>query len=172
MTVRTHGDFIVLPHWEIMPQYPTQSPYPDTELFNPCPILLMPSAWQGSDKYKSLSHWFDSIMVWIPWSTKPRDGCSTDSARLVPSRGELVLRWVCDYLNYTHNYPPGMRQTTSMSQRIYYTGHIEGWAPNIIIFCIQGGDYGAIRITLGRGKIEISIQFLSPKVHQAWWLNR
>ena len=32
--------------------YPTQSHYPDTEPTGPCPILIMPSARLGSDKYK------------------------------------------------------------------------------------------------------------------------
>ena len=27
---------------------------------DPCPILVMPSARPGSDKYEFLSHWFDS----------------------------------------------------------------------------------------------------------------
>ena len=27
------------------------------------PILTMPSAWLGSDRYQFLSHWFDSIRV-------------------------------------------------------------------------------------------------------------
>ena len=40
VTVHTHGDFIVLPHW-----YPNQS-------YCPCPILLMPSTRLGSDKYQ------------------------------------------------------------------------------------------------------------------------
>ena len=36
----------------IMTRYPTQSHYPDTELINPCPISIMPSAKLGIDKYK------------------------------------------------------------------------------------------------------------------------
>ena len=43
-----------------MTQYPTQSHYPDTEVTNPFPILLMPSARLGSDKYQFESNWFDS----------------------------------------------------------------------------------------------------------------
>ena len=39
-TVRTHHDFIVLPHWDTRPwtaiaQFPTQSSYPDAELHSP-----------------------------------------------------------------------------------------------------------------------------------------
>ena len=30
----------------------TQSYYPDTEPTSPCPILIVPSAWLGSDKYQ------------------------------------------------------------------------------------------------------------------------
>ena len=32
-------------------RHPTQSHYPDTEPTSPCPILIMLSAWLGSDKY-------------------------------------------------------------------------------------------------------------------------
>ena len=49
MTVHTQGNFIVLPHSETRPHYP------DTEPLNPCPILIIPSAWLGSDKYQFLS---------------------------------------------------------------------------------------------------------------------
>ena len=46
-----------------MTSYPTQAHYPDTEPISPCPILKLPSAWLGSDKYKCLHHWFDSPKV-------------------------------------------------------------------------------------------------------------
>ena len=36
----------------------------DTELTNPYPILIMPSAGLGSEKYQFKSHWFDSTRVW------------------------------------------------------------------------------------------------------------
>ena len=38
VTVGVHGDFIVLPHWEIstMTQYPTQPQYPDSS-----PVLAL-----------------------------------------------------------------------------------------------------------------------------------
>ena len=35
-----------------MTGYPAESHYPDTELTSPCPILMIPSAQVGSDKYK------------------------------------------------------------------------------------------------------------------------
>ena len=46
-----------------MTQYHTQSNYPDIEPTSPCPILILWSAWLGSDKYQCLSHWFDSTEV-------------------------------------------------------------------------------------------------------------
>ena len=73
VTVDTHGDFIVLPYWKTrlsepwrlysatlledqavstMLWYPTQSYFTDTEPASPCPILIMPSSWLGSDKYQ------------------------------------------------------------------------------------------------------------------------
>ena len=57
MTVRTDGDVYSAATLgdqaaNTTNQYPTQSYYPHTELTSPCPILLMPSAWLGSDKYK------------------------------------------------------------------------------------------------------------------------
>ena len=53
----------------------TQSHYPDTEPTSHCLILIMPSAWLGSDKYKIISHWFDltrfrSHEGRMPWSPK------------------------------------------------------------------------------------------------------
>ena len=56
----------------------------------PCRILEMPSARLGSDKYKSLSHWFDSTTVLthevqIPPSSRTGGGCSTHST--IPSGG-------------------------------------------------------------------------------------
>ena len=51
VTVRTHGNLIMLSHWKFRP--PKSWPrYPDTVLSSPCPILLMPSTRQGSKKYK------------------------------------------------------------------------------------------------------------------------
>ena len=44
VTVCTHGNFIMLPHWDVS-CYPTQSHYPDTE---PTSIVIMPSARLGS----------------------------------------------------------------------------------------------------------------------------
>ena len=41
------------------PWYLTQSHYPDTEPTSAFSILVMPSAFLGSDKYKWLSHWLD-----------------------------------------------------------------------------------------------------------------
>ena len=43
----------------IMTYYVTQSHFPGTEPTSPCPILIMPSAWLGSDKHTFISHWFD-----------------------------------------------------------------------------------------------------------------
>ena len=40
--------------------YPTQSHYPTTEQTSPCPMLIMPSAGLGSDKYQFKGFWFDS----------------------------------------------------------------------------------------------------------------
>ena len=77
MTVCTHGDFIMLPHWESRPP----APWPDiplthiisdTVLTSPCPFLIMLSAWLGSDKYKPLSHWFDSTSIWRCEVRNPR----------------------------------------------------------------------------------------------------
>ena len=47
-----------------MTSYPIQSHYPDTELISPCPILLMPSARLGSDKYQ-----FYESLVWLDQET-------------------------------------------------------------------------------------------------------
>ena len=56
------GDFIVLPHWEtIRPS----APCPDISNI-PCPILIMPSTWLGSDRYTFLSNWFNTgSKLWV-----------------------------------------------------------------------------------------------------------
>ena len=70
VTVHTHGDFVECCSTgslttSIMTWYPIQSFYPNTEPTSPCPILIMSSAWLGSDKYQFLSHWFDSTRIRI-----------------------------------------------------------------------------------------------------------
>ena len=65
--------------------YLTQLHYPGTEPTSPCPILIMPSARLGSDKYQFKSHWFDSTRfrssnLRIPQSPKTGGRCSTHSA--------------------------------------------------------------------------------------------
>ena len=48
-----------------MTGYPMQ-PHPDTEPISPCPILIIPRTWLGSDKYRFLNHWLDLTSVRIP----------------------------------------------------------------------------------------------------------
>ena len=60
--------------------YPTQSCYLNIEAISPCPILIMPSTWLGSDKYK-----FDKSLVWLDHAfnltiSRTQDPCSTDLA--------------------------------------------------------------------------------------------
>ena len=43
--------------------YPIQSHYPDIGPTSACPILLMLSAWLGSDKHKYFRHWFGFTSV-------------------------------------------------------------------------------------------------------------
>ena len=67
VTVPTHGNSIVLPQWATRlpatwPDIP-QSHYPNKKPTSPFPILIMLSAWLGSDKYKSLCPWFDLTRV-------------------------------------------------------------------------------------------------------------
>ena len=62
VTVRTHGDFIVLPHLQTsLPEsYPIKSHYHDTKLTSPWPILLMLSSKLGSDENQ-----FCKSLVWL-----------------------------------------------------------------------------------------------------------
>ena len=46
-----------------MTWYPTQSHYHDTELTSACPILIIPGACLGSDKYQFLDYWFTSTRI-------------------------------------------------------------------------------------------------------------
>ena len=91
VTVRIHGDFYsAAPLGDQAPItmicYPTQSHYSDTEPTSPCPIIIMPSTWLGSDKFQFYK--FDSTRFWIfevRRSENPKlgDGCSTHLA--IPS---------------------------------------------------------------------------------------
>ena len=47
--------------------YPHQSHYPNTEPNSPCPILIIPSTWLGSDKYQ-----FYKSLVWLNQDSNPR----------------------------------------------------------------------------------------------------
>ena len=70
----------------IMPWYPMQSHYPDTQPTSPYHIIIMPSAWLESDKYQFESHYLTGVWtckVRIPRFTKTGDGCSTHLA--IPS---------------------------------------------------------------------------------------
>ena len=48
-----------------MIKYPTQLHYPATEPTSPCPILIMPSAWLGSDKYTFIYVTLSHIVSWL-----------------------------------------------------------------------------------------------------------
>ena len=67
VTVHTHGDFIQLSHWETgLPVLWRDIPLSHTILTLSEPVLaicLYCQAWLRSDKYKSLSHWFDLTRV-------------------------------------------------------------------------------------------------------------
>ena len=66
VTVCSHGNFIVWPHWEATDMltwwYLTQSYYFDATLTSCCPILLMVSTRVGSDKCQ-----FVKLLVWLGW---------------------------------------------------------------------------------------------------------
>ena len=100
----THGNFIVLPHWKIMPLAPwpnqTQFHYPDTELTSPCSILLMLNTKQGSNNYqfdKSLA-WLDQ--EWIPKSPTRDAPYSTNSATM--SSMPMSRVWI-DLMTWSEN---------------------------------------------------------------------
>ena len=57
VTVRTHVDFIMLPHWKnqtvgIMTRCPTQPYYPNAVITSPLPIVVMSSTKLDSDMYQ------------------------------------------------------------------------------------------------------------------------
>ena len=63
VTVHTHGNFIVLLHWEIRslaPWLDISQPLSWHWAEQPCPIQLMPSTWLGSYKFQ-----FDKSLVWL-----------------------------------------------------------------------------------------------------------
>ena len=73
--------------------YPTQSHY-RTEPTSPCPILMMPDARLGSDKYQFKSHWFNLTRV---WTRKVQTGtCGGLDSRIVQRR-----RWML----YSFSHP-------------------------------------------------------------------
>ena len=65
--------------------HPTQSHYADAEGTSPCPLLIMPCAWLGNEKFQFWCRCFLSIRVQthklrVPWSPKVGDGHSTHLA--------------------------------------------------------------------------------------------
>ena len=105
MTVCTHGNFIVLPNWQIR----LLAPWPDIPLTNsewtsPCPILLMPSAWLGSDKYQ-----FYKSLIWLDRESNSRSPThtwgrrSTDSVTAPGfwhmSSYRLLALWMCVHIS-------------------------------------------------------------------------
>ena len=81
VTVHTHGDFIVLPHWETRPsapRLPTLSYYPVNQPISlPCVILIMQNLWLGSDKYQfsrhSLCRFGHGDCIRVPWESNGSD---------------------------------------------------------------------------------------------------
>ena len=53
--------------------YHTQWHYPDTESTSHCPVLIMPSAWLGSDKYQVLTHCGLTLPGFEPARSKSHD---------------------------------------------------------------------------------------------------
>ena len=73
-------------------QYPTQLHYPNIELTNPFPVLLIPSATLGSDKYQ-----FDVIGLTWPgtefWISCTQGKRSTDLATTPGTSGRHLQCW-------------------------------------------------------------------------------
>ena len=100
VTVSTHGDFIVLPHWKTGPP----APLPDIPLNHIIlrlsqPVLIMLSTWLISDKYK-----FYTSLVWLdhgfqPMISRMQNPYSTDSDTLsspnLCSSYELINSCIC-----------------------------------------------------------------------------
>ena len=110
-----------------MTWYPTRSHYPDTEPTSPCPILIMPSTWLGSDKYQ-----FYKSLIWLDHGFNPtifqtRGPCSTDSATMPDNLYSVHSSFGCVtylqdtvcirtlYTLYVHTTAPPYRQTSSQT---------------------------------------------------------
>ena len=99
VTLHTHGDFIVLLHWEfrLMSPWPdtnpTQYDYPDTVLTSPFSILLMPSSMLGGDKYQ-----FDKPLIWIGWNSNARPSAREAYALLIQPPHPVSYLLPMDYL--------------------------------------------------------------------------
>ena len=97
----------------------------------PCPILIMPSAWVGNDKYQFLSNWSNSTHVrshevWIPWSPKMGDRRSTHSTTLsgssqCESKGSRDYGYFCVNwsLGKDWNYDLGCSVKTTAYRCVY-----------------------------------------------------
>ena len=89
---------IVLPHWNTrLPVpwacYPNQLHYPDTEATSPCPILIMPRARLGRDKYQVIGltrlGFKNCRLRTRTRSRRTGGGCSTHSAT------QTGVEWQC-----------------------------------------------------------------------------
>ena len=77
--VRTHDDFIVFHYWETRPLASSLNIKLSQIILTmsqPHPILIMPRARLGSDKYQFLSHQFGFILGWAGCMIK---GCLSKS---------------------------------------------------------------------------------------------
>ena len=107
--------------------FPTQSHYHDIEPTSPCHTLKMPSARLGSDKYRYLSHWFDSTRAGIPRSPKVK---SVPSHRQQAVTG-LALR---SALTPTHTHESGGSSLISSSicfDLLTLLAREGGWVPSL-----------------------------------------
>ena len=100
---------------------PTQLHYPDTEPTCPCPILIMPSSWLGSDKYQFvkllvwLDHWVEPMTCTLPVRpprlVKPLDRANLKLyGRMKTSTSSYIMqhRYLCTHfmlLGAQHQWP-------------------------------------------------------------------
>ena len=114
--------------------YLTQSHYPDTEPTSPCLILIMPSARLGSDQYKFVTHWFDSLRhKRLVVSLGSSDG---PCMRLVPVTSLWSIPPPChvflsavqlSWPQASLTWPPGRAHSPVPSTGSHMQGPVEGW---------------------------------------------
>ena len=143
--MHTHGNFRVLPHWEIRwPAYTTQSllplsHYTDTDPISLCPVRIMPRTWLGSNKWRSL---FQNALSAIP------NVNAKFKNRVLGKSLSYICKYISIYAYMKSSFLKPDLQTWDWHLKNSFPKHVKShsrkWACNTNVklkFCVSGKDH-------------------------------